>query len=145
MRALFGRSVGGEGFTSATLEAVIDSLCGCRLDQMFALQVRGSALIDLAPVVERLGLKLGIDTVPAVDSAGAPLPDLRLGMDFTRPGPPLRIVIRNPASAWSEAGVRTGDELIAIGGRAVTSFCGLRPALGALRLRGTTRGEVGGR
>ncbi len=58
MRALFGRSVGGEGFTSATLEAVIDSVCGCRLDQMFALQVRGSALIDLAPVVERLGLKL---------------------------------------------------------------------------------------
>ncbi len=142
MRALFRQSAAGDGFTSASLEAVIDSVCGCRLDRLFATQVRGSALIELAPVVGRLGLSLNVDTVPALDSAGVPLPDLRLGIDFTRPGPPLRLVVRNPASAWSRAGLRTGDDLIAIGGHAVQSFGDLRHVLEALRVGDTTVVEI---
>jgi predicted metalloprotease with PDZ domain len=142
MRALFRQSAGGHGFTSARLEAVIDSVCGCRLDQVFATQVRGSALIDVAPVVGRLGFRLSVDTVPAVDSAAAPLPDRRLGIDFTRPGPPLRLVVSNPASAWSRAGLRTGDDLIAIEGRAVQSFGDLRRVLEALRVGDTAVVEI---
>jgi predicted metalloprotease with PDZ domain len=121
---------------------MIDSVCGCRLDRVFATQVRGSARIDVAPVVGRLGLRLSVDTVPAVDSAGAPLPDLRLGIDFTRPGPPLPLVVSNPATAWSRAGLRTGDDLLTIGGRVVPSFGDLRRALEALRVGDTAVVEV---
>jgi predicted metalloprotease with PDZ domain len=142
MGALFRQSAAGQGFTSASLEAVIDSVCGCRLDQVFATQVRGGALIDVGPVIERLGLKLNVDTVPAVDSARVPVPDLRLGMDFTRPGPPLRLVVSNPASAWSRAGLRTGDDLLAIGGRAVHSLGDLRRELAALRIGDTAVVEI---
>lgn len=142
MRALFRPSAGGHGFTSASLAAVIDSVCGCRLDPVFAAQVRGSALIDMAPVVGRLGLRLTVDTVPAVDSVGAPLPDLRLGMDFTRQEPPVRLVVRNPASAWSRAGLRTGDDLVTIGGRAVQRFGDLRRVLDALRIGDTAAVEI---
>lgn len=142
MRALFHQSTGGHGFTSASLEAVIDSVCGCRLDRVFATQVRGSALIDVTPVVERLGLALSVDTVPAVDSSGAPLPDLRLGFDFTRQGAPLRLVVSNPASAWSQAGLRTGDELLTIAGHEVQSFGDLRRVLGTLRVGDTTLVEI---
>jgi len=142
MRSLFRRSTGGRGFSSAGFEAVIDSVCGCRLDQVFATQVRGSALIEVAPIVARLGLRLSVDTVPALDSAGVALADLRLGIDFTRSGAPLRLVLNNPASAWSRAGLRTGDDLLTIEGRAVQSFGDLRRVLEALRVGDTTVVEI---
>ena len=142
MRALFRASGDGQGFTSSSLERVVDSVCGCRLDQVFGTQVRGSAPIDVTPVLRRLGLRFTLDTAPAVDSAGAPLPDRRLGIDFTRPGPPLRLVTRYPTSAWSRAGLRTGDELISIGGRAVQTVGDLRRELSALGVGDTTVVEI---
>src|SRR4030095_1585515 len=97
MRALYRQSANGRGYTSATLEAVADSVCGCRLQQLFATQVRGNALIDAAPIVARLGYKLVVDTVPAIDSAGAPLPDRRLGLHSAAERAPLNIVVYKPA------------------------------------------------
>ena len=137
MRVLLRHSAGGRGFTSTSLEALTDSVCGCRLDRLFATQVRGSALIDADPVFARLGLRESVDTVPAVDSAGAPLPDLRLGVDFTRPESPLQLVVNNPLSAWSMAGLRTGDGLVALGGRSIASFSELQRVLHELRVGDT--------
>jgi len=142
MRSLFRRRGSGRGFTRAELEALTDSVCGCRLDDLFTTQVRGSALIDANAIVGRLGLRAAVDTVPAVDSAGAPLPDLRLGVDFTRPQAPLRLVVNNPASSWSAAGLRTGDELVAFQGRTVGTFGELRRALRGLRVGDTTTVEI---
>jgi hypothetical protein len=66
------------------LEHTADSVCNCRLDSLFDHQVRGATLIDAAPVVARLGLRVLVDSVPGADSVGSPLPDLRLGIDFTQ-------------------------------------------------------------
>ena len=136
------RSAGGRGFTAAELEAVTDSVCTCRLNVLFATQVRGNALIDVRPVLARLGLRLVVDSVQAADRAGAPVPDLRIGFDFTEPAPPLRLVLGNPASAWRRAGLRTGDELISINGVSVTSFDALRPVLRAFRVGDTAAVDI---
>src|SRR5207302_11089655 len=58
MRGLYQRSHGTGGFRGADLEVVTDSVCGCRLNDLFATQVRGSAPIDVSPIVARLGLRL---------------------------------------------------------------------------------------
>ena len=65
MRAMFVGSSqnGGRGFTAAQLEAVTDSICRCRLDVLFRTQVRESSLIDVRPVLARMGLRLVVDTI----------------------------------------------------------------------------------
>ncbi len=86
MRALYRRSQlpGYLGFTSRDFELAVDSTCGCTAAALFDNVVRGSAPIDPAPVAARLGLQLIIDSVAAADSAGRPLPDLRLSLEFGR-------------------------------------------------------------
>jgi predicted metalloprotease with PDZ domain len=137
MRALFERSGRGDGFTGASLEALTDSVCGCRSAGLFATQVRGNALIDMRAVVARLGLDVIVDTVSAVDSAGVPLPDLRVGIDFMRRDPPLRLVVNHPASAWSVAGLRTGDVLVTFADHPIGNFGAFQGALRALRIGDT--------
>jgi len=120
LRALYARR-GGAGYTSASVEGVADTVCGCRLAAFFTEHVRGPAPIDLRPAFARLGLDLLIDTVAAVDERGAPQPDLRVGVDFGRTAPPVVLVVSNPASAWSRAGLRTGDTLTYFNGAAIAS------------------------
>ena len=142
MRALFSESKGGAGFTSAGLERVADSVCRCRLAKVFGSQVRGASLIDMTPVVARLGLRLMIDSISAVDSAGAALPDLRLGVDFTQTSGPLRLVVRNPASVWSLHGLRTGDALTTMNGTPIATFVDLQRMLNGLRMGDTVTVDV---
>jgi predicted metalloprotease with PDZ domain len=142
MRALYRQSTNGRGYTSATLEAVADSVCGCRLHQLFATQVRGNTLIDAAPIVARLGLTLVVDTVAAVDSAGAPLPDRRLGLYIAEDQAPLFLVVNNPGTAWRGAGLRTGDQLVALNDRAIGGYDDLHGALQALRIGDTALVDI---
>ena len=134
MRAMFARSRNGRGFTASELEAVSDSVCDCRLAALFATQVKGHALIDVRSLLARLGLRLVVDSIQAVDRDGAPTPDLRIGADFTRAAPPLRLVVANPASAWMRAGLRTGDELTALEGTPIQSFDEFRRVLRGLHV-----------
>lgn len=82
-----------------------------------------------------------VDTVPATDSTD-PLPDLRLGIDFTQTTGPLRLVVRNPASVWSISGLRTGDALVAIDGGHVATFADLQRTLHRLRVDETVLVDV---
>jgi predicted metalloprotease with PDZ domain len=128
MRALYARSRAGRGVSAREIESTASAVCGCRLDRFFATQVRGPGPIDLAPAAARLGWRLVIDTIAAVDDRGAPVPDTRLSAAPVDGG--FRLVVTNPASAWARAGLRTGDEVV--------SFAGVRPAtfgelLGVLR------------
>jgi predicted metalloprotease with PDZ domain len=148
MRALYARSAAGRGFTSFELVAIIDSLCSCRLDDFFAASVRGAAPIDLTPVVRRLGWRLAVDTAPAADDRGTPLPDLRLSGIAVDSG--LALVV-NPRSQWAEAGFVSGDLLLNMNGSRPRSFSELYRALHALHVgdsvtmtvqRGGTRRRV---
>jgi predicted metalloprotease with PDZ domain len=134
MRALFAQSATGHGFTDAGLVATIDSTCRCRLDGVFASQVRGGALIDLSDALRRIGLRAIVDTVPSADSAGRALPDLRLAIDFTRAAPPLRALVWNATTPWAIGGLSTGDELSAINGHAIANFGDLQRELHMLHV-----------
>ena len=134
MRGLLANSRGGRGFTSASLEAVADSVCQCRLTRFFADQVRGAALIDIHPALARIGMQMTVDTAPAVGDDGTPVPDQRIGPDFTRTDAPVRLVVTNAASAWARAGLRTGDELVALNGVAIATPTAFLRALRALRI-----------
>jgi predicted metalloprotease with PDZ domain len=136
MRAMFARTTPRRGFTAAELEAVTDSVCGCRLDAVFANQVRGHAPIDVRPALTRLGLKLLVDTTVVVNDSGAQMPDLRISMDS------IRLYVPQPASAWRRAGLRTGDELISINKVPIATFAEMRRVLVGLRVGQTVVVEI---
>jgi predicted metalloprotease with PDZ domain len=135
MRAMFARGLtsAGRGYSEDEFERVADSVCNCRLDEFFARQVRGGGPIDVRPELARLGLRAEIDSVPATDTLGNALPDLRLGIDFTIPASP-RVVIRDSSTSWAVAGLRTGDQLISIAGEPVHSFGDFQRAVSGLRV-----------
>jgi predicted metalloprotease with PDZ domain len=137
MRALFDRSASGRGFTSNELESVVDSVCHCDAGGEFREQVRGPGTIDIRPVLERLGWRLVVDTVTATDTIGASLPDARITIDYTNLGPPLTLVVNNPASAWAKSGVRTGDRLLTLNGHTIAAAADFQRAQRALRLGDT--------
>jgi predicted metalloprotease with PDZ domain len=135
MRAMFARSLTSarHGYAPGELAQVADSVCGCRLDSFFAREVRGAERIDMRPVLGRLGLREVIDSIPATDSAGNALPDLRVLIDFTLPGAP-RLVVRDSTTPWAKARLRTGDRLLTIGGEPVRAFQDFRRAVTHVRV-----------
>ena len=78
----------------------------------------------------RAGLRLVIDSVPAIDSAGRPLPDRRLFIDLPDSSP-ARLVVRD-STPWAKAGLQTGDRLRNIDGEPVHSFADFQRALARL-------------
>jgi predicted metalloprotease with PDZ domain len=112
-------------------------VCACSLDAIFTAQVRGASPIDPSPTLARLGLRALVDTALAADSTGAPLPDTRVSIDFTREGPPLALVLRDTASTWRTSGLRTGDLLVALGDTSVASAADFFRALRGLRVGDT--------
>ena len=137
MRALFlgSRGPSYRGFTSHDLVTASDSVCGCQLDAFFASSVRGAGPIDAGPVLGRIGLRLVLYSVPAADSAGQALPDRRLGLDYSAPPGLLRLVVTTRTTPWAQAGVRTGDQLLAMDGTAMRSNSEVRAALARLHVR----------
>lgn len=122
MRALYAESASGAGFSGAQLARTMEAVCGCRLRNLFAHQVRTPGLIDVRPTLARIGYRLVVDTVPAVDADGRLLPDLRLSVDFSQPSPPVRLVIPDPTSVWSASGLRTGDVVLGVNGAPVSNY-----------------------
>ena len=98
--------------------------------------------VDVTPLLNRLGMRLVIDTTAATDSAGHALPDLRVGIDGGGDGGGVMLVVTNPASTWARAGLRTGDRLVAFQERAVAGAADFWPALRALRVGDSASLEV---
>jgi predicted metalloprotease with PDZ domain len=121
MRALYVKSRGGRGYSERELEATIDSVCGCHTRRFFEMQVDGTSPIDISPALKRIGMTLVVDTAIATDRDGNPAPDARVSMDFSRETGPIQLVVGNPVSVWYRSGLRTGDVLRSLNGKAVNS------------------------
>ncbi len=136
MRALFAESErpGYAGFTSASLETTVNSVCGCTLASLFVNSIRGSAPIDFSPALRRLGYTMSVDSVPAEDSVGHAIPDVRLSAYVPNGGGSLIVGLINPVTPWYIGGLRTGDELRTIDGIDVSAFAAFRRALGQLHI-----------
>lgn len=115
MRALYDQSRGGKGFSSRDVEHVTGSVCNCRLAAFFDRQVRAAGLIDLAPAAARLGYRIVVDTIAAVDAEGIPVPDLRFNVALVG-DTAVALAVAYPAGAWARAGVRTGDVVLTVNG-----------------------------
>src|SRR5215510_13961533 len=120
LRALYARSRSGKGITDAVWRATADSVCGCRLSQLFARQVSSTGPIDLGPAMARLGQQIVIDTIPSVDTDGNPVPDTRLNV--VTGDSVVTLVILYESGVWSKAGLRTGDRVTSLNGVRVASF-----------------------
>ena len=136
MRALYEQSRSGKGFSSRDIEHVASSVCGCRLAAFFDRQVRAAGLIDLAPTAARLGYRIVVDTVAAVDAEGTAVPDLRFNVGSIG-DTAVVLAITYPAGAWTRAGVRTGDVVESLNGVRLSSVNQLFATLRRLRVGDT--------
>lgn len=142
MRRLRDRYAGPRGFTDADVRREASAVCGCDMSSFFASYVAGAKTLPLADVAAALGWKLVVDRAPAVDSAGAPLPDRRIGVipyggagsAGGAMGGPLKLSIGDPTSAWGRAGLITGDTLVSVNGAPVASAAALRALLAPLAI-----------
>jgi predicted metalloprotease with PDZ domain len=139
MRAMMARFGGGAGYTSAGIEQVVDSVCGCHTHDFFERYVRSAHMLDFNRYLALAGIQVRIDSVADSAPDGTPRPDLRVfgwRPDGAR-HPLLRIFERN--SAWAQAGLHTGDTVLVINGSPIDSVQQLRAAILRLRIGDTVR------
>jgi S1-C subfamily serine protease len=85
-------------------------------------------------------LRASVSWGPALYN-GEPERDLRI-FGFERGDGTLRLVISNPASIWSRAGLHSRDRLVSMDGSPVNTWSELRGRLQRLRMGDTVRIEV---
>ena len=141
MRALYEQSRSGRGFSSQDIEHAASSVCGCRLAGFFDRQVRAAGMIDLAPAAARLGWRIVVDTVPAVDAEGARVADLRLNFGSVGDSA-VALAVTYPTGVWARAGVRTGDVIESFNGGHPSNVSQLFAMLRRLRVGDTVALDV---
>jgi len=142
MRRLRDRYAGPQGFTDADIRREASAVCGCDMAPFFASYVAGGKTLPLADLASALGWRLVVEHGPAIDSAGSPLPDRRVGIipyggEGSAGGPmggPLKLSVSNPQSAWGRAGLLTGDTLVAVNGSPVGTAADFRAMLAPLAI-----------
>jgi predicted metalloprotease with PDZ domain len=134
MRALYSRFAMKRGFTTFDVERTASETCGCHLRNFFDDYVRNPGLLDFNRYLPSIGLRAIVDTIQVTDSAGAPLPDLRVWAYPPRSGGRMRVRIMDPASVWARSGLHTGQELIAFNNAPIDSFPSFRGAIRTVRL-----------
>lgn len=148
MRHLYDRFAGARGFAPADVERAVAAVCaagaaggGCAwVRPLFADHVRAARPVDWDGALALAGWRLDTARTTAADSAGRPLPDLRLGVTpFAgigsaggAAGGRPRLSVAGPHVAAYRAGLRTGDEVVAANGAAVDDAAGWRRATAAL-------------
>ncbi|MGH7605477.1 MAG: hypothetical protein ACRENK_15970 [Gemmatimonadaceae bacterium] len=134
MRALYSEFAMKRGFTSGDVERTASAVCACDLHRFFDDHVRNPQALDFNKYLAIIGYSVVVDTIPAVDSAGARLPDLRIWAFTPRSGGHMRAMISDPSSVWAKSGLHTGTELVAFNGARIDSLPDFRRALRTVKL-----------
>ena len=134
MRALYSRFALKRGFTTDDVERTASEVCACNVRSFFDDHVRNARPLDFNRYLGTLGLRVIVDTIPAVDSAGNRFPDTRIWAYPPKQGGRLRVRIMDPSGTWSKAGLHTGDELVAFNGAPIDSFPDFRRAFRTIKL-----------
>ena len=142
MRRLRDRYAGTHGFADSDIQREATAVCGCDMAPFFAGYVAGGKTLPLAELAAALGWRLVVEHGPAIDSAGRPLPDRRVGIipyggEGSAGGPmggALKLAVSNPQSAWGRAGLLTGDTLVAMDGSPVGTAADFRTMVAALAI-----------
>ncbi|MFN2636788.1 MAG: hypothetical protein ABR585_07175 [Gemmatimonadaceae bacterium] len=134
MRDMYSRFALKKGFTTADVEHSISEVCDCDLHRFFVDHVRGARPIDFNRYLSSIGLRVFVDTIPATDSAGRRMPDLRIWTYPPRSGGRMRVMIQDPSSVWAKAGLHTGLEIVAFNAAPIDSFPDFRRAIRQVKL-----------
>jgi predicted metalloprotease with PDZ domain len=139
MRVMMARYGGATGYTSAGIEEVVDTVCGCRAHDFFERYVQSAHPLDFNRYLALIGLRVRIDSVADSAPDGTPRPDLRVfgWLPDGAAHPRLRMFERT--SAWARAGLHTGDTVLAVNSSAIASVADLRAAVLRLRIGDTVR------
>ncbi|HEY9165339.1 MAG TPA: PDZ domain-containing protein [Candidatus Kryptonia bacterium] len=121
MKAMFEKYTRSVGFTNKDLEETSSQVCGCDLHQFFQDHIWGIHPLNLEPYLNSIGLRAVINRVVAKDSAGKPQPDLRVYAFTQLHDGHVRIYIYGVPTAWWRAGLRTGDDILAVDGQQIGS------------------------
>ncbi|MGQ0765979.1 MAG: M61 family metallopeptidase [Gemmatimonadota bacterium] len=134
MRAMIERHPPGRGFTTADVEATVESVCRCDVTPVFDAHIRGAGPIDFAHWLGMIGLDVAVTRSPALSRDGTPAVDLGIwGWEDESDGA-LRLRISNPENIWGRAGLHTGDRVELVNGVAVRTWPELRAQLVRLRI-----------
>ncbi len=134
MRALYSEFAMKRGFTTADVERNASQICGCNLRSFFDQHVRNPGPLDFNNYLSSIGYRVIVDTIPAADSLGTRLPDLRIWAYPPRNGGRMRVMIPDPSSVWAKSGLHTGMEMVAFNGAQIDSFPDFRRAFRNVKL-----------
>jgi predicted metalloprotease with PDZ domain len=134
MRALYSEFATKRGFKTEDVERIASRVCSCDLRAFFDEHVRNPRSLDFNRYLGSIGYRVVVDTIPAVDSTGLRLPDMRIWAYPRRPDGKMRVWIQDPSGIWAKAGLHTGMDLVAFNGVAVDSFPDFRRALRTVKL-----------
>ncbi|MDQ6830983.1 MAG: hypothetical protein M3081_19135 [Gemmatimonadota bacterium] len=142
MRVMMERFSGERGFNGRDVQRAVADVCGCDVHSLFDANVRGATPIDFDRYLRPAGLRAAVTWAPAVDREGKPAVDLRTRALVPPEGGRLKMLIFDPKSAWGRAGLHTGDRLISINGKPMTTWPEVRTTLVAAHIGDTLRFEV---
>jgi predicted metalloprotease with PDZ domain len=134
MRALYSEFAMKRGFTTADVERNASQVCRCNLRSFFDQHVRNPRQLDFNEYLGPIGYRVTVDTIPATDSSGTRLPDLRIWAYPPRSGGRMRVMISDPSSVWAKSGLHTGAELATFNGAQIDSFPDFRRAIRGVKL-----------
>lgn len=150
MRVLYARHAGERGFTGDELRDVTASVCGCELSTFWERFIREGAPLNFDDGFGLMGMQMLVRRVGAMTPDGRAAADLRIsvmtqagyGTAGGHPGGRLRLSVGDRSGAWGRGGVMTGDELVSIDGRAITTPEQFRGVIEALRIGDSVRVDV---
>ncbi len=137
MRLVFRRFGGEKGFTSADLEKAVEEVSGKDVHSFFNSTVLFKSAsspkfckpIEFNNYFRLIGLHLDTTWSQTVDSAGRPLPDLRIFPYQVWGDSSVRILITDPTSCWARSGLHTGMVVTTINDTTFTSPAEFRARL----------------
>jgi predicted metalloprotease with PDZ domain len=134
MRLMLERHSGVRGFTGRDVERVAGDVCDCSVKAFFDSHVRGSTPIDFNRYLRLIGLRSQVSSGPAVNNAGEPTPDYRMTAWLPAGARQLSLLVTDPNSVWAKAGLHTGDRLVSVNGKPITTWAELRLILRGIRI-----------
>ena len=150
IRLLFDRYAGAQGFRGEDLVHSVNDVCGCDLQPFFDAHVSSARPIDVDRALALMGLRTVVTRGPMRDANGAPAPDLRIGVSSFggigsaggAAGARPRLSLNDPTSAWVRGGLRGGEPVVSVNGRAVSDPQSFRAAIGTPKIGDVVRVTV---
>ena len=121
MKLVYQRFGGTRGFYAKDIELASTQICGCHTEvtRLFSNTFYKGQPIDFNRYLHLAGLQYHLSYSPAKDNTGELIPDRRVFV-WQPPGDSLfHIGMTNPNNCWTNAGIHTGDVIVALNGHLI--------------------------